>query len=145
RLRVLEDEPELGCREAPIDRHRDRAEVVGREDRREELVAVVGEQADDVAGTDAARVQTACERGGPLGHPAIRHDVVAADRERLVGCAARVVLEHADPAHVRLRPGFAHGAAYPPSTTIADPVVHRDASLARYEYAPTRSSAEPRP
>src|SRR2546423_8207441 len=38
-----------------------------------------------------------------------------------------------------------YGAAYPPATTIAEPVVQRDASLARYEYAPTRSSALPSP
>ena len=50
RLGVVEDVPQLRRREPPVDRHRDRAEVVGREDRLEELGAVVREQADDVAG-----------------------------------------------------------------------------------------------
>ena len=53
RLGVLQDEPELRCGEAPVDRHRDRAQVVRREDRRQELVAVVREQADDVTRADA--------------------------------------------------------------------------------------------
>ena len=48
-LRVLEDEAELGGCQPPVDRHRDRAQVVGGEDRREELDVVVREQPDDVA------------------------------------------------------------------------------------------------
>ena len=57
RFGVLEDEPQLRRREPPVDRHRDRTEVVGGEDRRQELDAVVREQPDDVAGADAARVR----------------------------------------------------------------------------------------
>ena len=113
-LRVLEDEPELGRGEAPVDRHRDRAEVVGREDRREELDAVVGEQADDVARADVARLQPAGERGRPFRHLLIGDGRVAADRDRLVGRTARVVLEHGQPTHVGLHPRGrlpAHGAA----------------------------------
>ena len=45
----------------------------------------------------------------------------------------RVVLEHRAPADVGLHLEPAHGAAYPPSTTIAEPVVQRDPSPARYE------------
>ena len=55
RFGVVEDEAQLRRREPPVDRHRDCSGVVRREDRREELDAVVGEQPDDVAATDAAR------------------------------------------------------------------------------------------
>ena len=44
RLGVVEDVAHLRGRQPPVDRHRDRAEVVGGEDRREELGAVVREQ-----------------------------------------------------------------------------------------------------
>ena len=63
RFRVVEDVPQLRRGEPPVDRHRDRAEVVGGEDRLEELGAVVREQPDDVAGADAAFVQPGRERG----------------------------------------------------------------------------------
>ena len=72
RFGVLEDVPQLRRREPPVDRHRDRAEVVGGEDRRQELDAVVREQPDDVAGADAARVQPGRERGRPVRHLADR-------------------------------------------------------------------------
>ena len=54
-LGVLEDVAHLGCGEPPVDRHGDGAEVVGGEDRLEELGAVVREQAHDVAAADAPR------------------------------------------------------------------------------------------
>ena len=53
-LGVLEDVADLGRGEPPVDRHGDRAQVVGGEDRLEELGAVVGEQADDLARPDAS-------------------------------------------------------------------------------------------
>ena len=65
RLGVLEDVAHLGRGEPPVDRHGDRAEVVGGEDRLEELGAVVREQADDVAAPDAALVQAAGQRRRP--------------------------------------------------------------------------------
>ncbi len=104
RFGVLEDEPQLRRREPPVDRHRDRAEMVGGEDRREELDAVVREQPDDVAGADAACVQPARQRRGPVRHRPVGDDLVAEDGDRLVRRAARVVLEHTEPAHVRMHP-----------------------------------------
>ena len=50
RAGVLEDVPHLGRREPPVDRHRDGAQVVGGEDRLQELGAVVREQGHDIAG-----------------------------------------------------------------------------------------------
>ena len=124
---MLQDEAELRRGEAPVDRHRDRAQVVRREDRRHELVAVVREQADHVTRADTTLLEPARQCGSPVDHPLVGDGLVAEHAERLVGSAARVVLQHAEPTHVGI-----HGAEYPPSTTSADPVVQRDASLARY-------------
>ena len=65
RFRVVEDVPELRRGEPPVDRHRDRTQVVRGEDRLEELGAVVREQPDDVTGADPAFLQPRRERGGP--------------------------------------------------------------------------------
>ncbi len=102
RVGVLEDEPQLRGRQPPVDRHRDRTQMVGGEDRREELEVVVREQPDDVTARDAARFEARRQCRGPVGHPLIGDDVARADRERLVRCAERVVLEHPEPAHVRI-------------------------------------------
>ena len=54
-LGVVEDVAQLRRGEPPVDRHGDRAEVVGGEDRLQELGAVVREEPDDVARADATR------------------------------------------------------------------------------------------
>ena len=102
---VVQDVPHLVRSEPPVDRHRNRSDVVGGEDRGQELDAVVGEQADDVAGTDSLRQKPACQGGCPVGHSLVGDDVVAEDREWVVRGAAGVVLEHADPAHIRVHQG----------------------------------------
>ena len=66
--RVLEDVAHLGRGEPPVDRHGDGAEVVGGEQRLEELGAVVREECHDVARTDAARGQAA-RPARPHGRP----------------------------------------------------------------------------
>ena len=66
--------------------------------------------ADDVAGADTARLQPAGQRCGPLRHLLIGDDVVAEDGERLARRAACMVLEHSEPAHVRIH-GTPYGAA----------------------------------
>ena len=138
RLGVLEDEAQFRCGQTPVDRHRHRAEVVGGEDRGQELGAVVRQQAYDVARGHTPRLQPGGQRGGPVDHPLVGDGAVAVDRERLIGRARRVVLEHAQEAEVGLGASVhprtsPYGAAYPPSTTNAVPVVQRAASLARYE------------
>ena len=90
RLGVVEDEADLLGRQPPVDRHGDGAEVVGGEDRRQELDAVVREQPDDVAGADAPRARG--RRRAPAARstiPRVGDDVVAVDGDRLVGRAAR--------------------------------------------------------
>ena len=57
-------------------------------------------------------VEPGRERRRPFLHPPVGDDVVAEDGERLVRRAARVVLEHSEPAHVRMhRHGSPYGAA----------------------------------
>ena len=60
---VVEDERELRRGEPPVDRHRNRAQMVRGEDRLEELGAVVREDADDVAGPHAAFVEPGSQPG----------------------------------------------------------------------------------
>ena len=99
---VLEDVPHLRRGEPPVDRHRDRAEVVGGEDRLQELGAVVREERHDVAAADAALGQAAGQRGRAVGHLAVGRRLALEDRDRLVRRAGRVVGEHGEPVHVRL-------------------------------------------
>ena len=114
---VLEDVAHLRCGQPPVDRHRDRAEVVGGEDRLQELGAVVREESHDVAATDATFGQAAGQRGRALRHLRVGRRLAFEDRDRLVGRAGRVVGEHGEPVHVRLhraasscRPRHAHPA-----------------------------------
>ena len=65
---VLEDVPHLWSGEPPVDRHRDRAEVVRGEDRLEELGAVVGEERHDIATSDATFAQPAGQPLDASGH-----------------------------------------------------------------------------
>ena len=102
RLGVLEDVAHLGRGQAPVDRHGDGAEVVGGEERLEELGAVVREQADHVAAPDPALVQPRRQRRRPRRHLAVRGGLALEDRHRLVGRTGRVVGEHGEPVHVRL-------------------------------------------
>ena len=102
---VFQQVPQLGGGETPVDRHGDRTEEVGGEDRGEELGAVVRQQADDVAGSDAPFPEPAGQPGRPLGHVPVRHGRAVTDGERLVGRARSVVLEHSQPAHVGRRRG----------------------------------------
>src|SRR5437764_603318 len=68
RLGVLEDVANLGCRQPPVDRHGDGPEVVGGEDRLQELGAVVGQKPDHVAPTDTPFRQPAGQRRGARRH-----------------------------------------------------------------------------
>ena len=81
-LGVVEDVAQLRRGEPPVDRHRDRAEMVGGEDRLQELGAVVRQQADDVARTHATRLQPGRERTGAPGHLAVGDRLAAVDRQR---------------------------------------------------------------
>ena len=100
--RVVKDVPQLRRGEPPVDRHRDRTQVVRREDRLQELSAVVRQEADDIARADPALVQPGRQRGRSRGQLAVGDGLAAEDREWLVRRAARVVLEHSEPADVRL-------------------------------------------
>ena len=102
RLGVLEDVAHLGRGEPPVDRHGDGAEVVGGEERLEELGAVVREQADDVAAPDAALGSPPASAAARVGHLAVGGGLALEHRHRLVGRAGRVVGEHGEPVHVRL-------------------------------------------
>ena len=113
-LGVLEDVAHLGGGEPPVDRHRDGAEVVGGEDRLEELGAVVREQADDVAGADTPVRQAPGQRRDPFGHLAVGDGLALEDRERLVRGAGGVVGEHREPVHVGLHRRLGHHAHGPP-------------------------------
>jgi hypothetical protein len=101
-LRVLEDVGDLGGGEPPVDRHGDGAQVVGGVDGGEEVGAVVGEQRPHVAGPDAPFLEAAGHRGGPVDHGAVGDDVVAVDRQGLLGHPPRVVLQDAEPAQIRV-------------------------------------------
>ena len=68
---VLEDVADLRGSEPPVDRHHDGAEVVGREDRLQELRAVVREQSHDIAGTDPVLVKSG-RQARPTGSPSPR-------------------------------------------------------------------------
>ena len=97
-------------REPPVDRHRDGAEVVRGEDRREEFDAVVRQQPDDIAGTDASGLEAGRQFRGPVRHPLIRDRVVPEDRDGLVRRADRMMLEHSEPADVGLHRRTHYGA-----------------------------------
>ena len=89
------------------------------------------EQPDDVARPDASRLEPGRQRRGPVDHLAVGDDVVAEHGERLVGRAAGVVLEHADPAQVRLHRRARSGdraAVEPPraAVVVEDVVVAGD-------------------
>jgi hypothetical protein len=63
---VLEDVAHLGRGQPPVDRHGDGPEVVGGEDRLQELRAVVGEEATTSPGRRPGSVQAAGQRAGPV-------------------------------------------------------------------------------
>ncbi len=98
--RVLEDVAHLGRGQPPVDRHGDGAQVVGGEERLEELGTVVREQRHDVARTDAAPGQAARQCGHPAGHLCIGDGCALEDRHDGVGRAFGVVGEHGVPVHV---------------------------------------------
>ena len=103
---VFQQVPQLGCGETPVDRHGDRTEVVGGEDRGQELGAVVRQQRRrrrrirrPVRGSPPA------SRRRPLGHLPVGHGPPSKTANALSGVRGRVVLEHAQPAHVGRRRG----------------------------------------
>ncbi|CAO5191848.1 hypothetical protein FAIPA1_80042 [Frankia sp. AiPs1] len=100
-LRVLKDVGEFRRGEPPVQRHHDRAEVVRGEDRRQEVDTVVGEQRHDVTRRDAPDPQAGGDGGGPVEGTPVADDVAVLHGERPVRGAGRMVLENADPVHVR--------------------------------------------
>ena len=97
---VLEDVAHLGCGQAPVDGHGHRTQVVGGEDRLEELGAVVGEERHHVASADSVGRQAPGQSDGPPGHLPIGHGPALEHRHGLVGRTGGVVGQHREPVHV---------------------------------------------
>src|SRR4051812_29285096 len=134
---VLQDVAHLRCGQSPVDRHRDRPEVVRGEERLEELGTVVGEQRDDVTAPHPALVQPGREPGGAIGHRAVRDGRALENRERLVRRSGRVVGENGEPVDVCGHLGdCAHVREYVPTSrsTEADPSMPTDAAEGAVRY-----------
>ena len=101
---MIEDVAHLGRRQPPVDRHRDRAQVVGRKDGLEELRAVVREEGDDVPLPDSALVESGGQGPRSIGHLAVRADLALEHRHGAFGRPRRVMVEHTEPVHVRPHP-----------------------------------------
>ena len=114
---MLEDVAHLGRGKPPVDRHRDRAEMVRGEDGLEKLDAVVGEHGHDIACSDATIAQPARERSTAIGHLAVGDGGAGHAREWPVGRTARVVFEHGAPTDVRLHP--------PSRAPVTRPILYR--------------------
>ena len=76
-------------------------EVVGGEDRLEELGAVVREERHDVARPDPALGQATGQRGHAAGHLPVGRGLSLEHRDHLVRRPLGVVGEHVEPVHVR--------------------------------------------
>jgi len=104
RAGVLEESDTVCCHGIAIDRHRHRAEVVDREDRLEELDAVVGEQRDDIAACHACGSERAGKLPRPLRHLAIGDGAAFEHHDRVIGRRLGSVPEDPTPVQIRLHP-----------------------------------------
>ena len=89
---VVEEVAQLGLDVAVVHVHRDGAQLVGREDRLDERVAVQAVDADVVAGPDALGREVVREPVGPLLELRVRAGLVGDDQRDPIGDAVDDVL-----------------------------------------------------